>query len=132
MSLGVLAVVGLALFTVHELDEIVLVRTYLRAAQDVPELRRSMWWRGRALHPSTPTLALIIGEEVVLIAAALVAGIAGNWPGLVVAVVVANSVHLVGHVVDAARTRRWTPGSPTALLTLPLFCFRPCISANCM
>ncbi|WP_206610410.1 HXXEE domain-containing protein [Actinomyces wuliandei] len=68
VSPGTLAFVGIVLFMVHELEEIACVRPYIERCRNDSRFAGEMFVAGgdRA-YPSTETLALMIGEELVLV-----------------------------------------------------------------
>lgn len=110
----------IVLFVVHEFEEIIRVRPWINRYRDDPRFARDIWIRRQRSYPSTEALAVMIGEEVIL--ASLVLAVA-LWAGalpVIIALATVNSVHLVGHLVFAARVKAWNPGSITAAITLPL------------
>jgi hypothetical protein len=46
-----------------------------------------------------------------------------KFPELAIGMLIAHTIHLIGHIVNAVGVRRWSPGSITAVITLPLICF---------
>jgi len=119
MSLALFALIGLSLFMIHEFDEIILVRIYLKRAENLPEPHGS-WWNNRSAYPSTETISMGIAEEFLLSTVALALAVSLNIPEMAIGILVPHCFHLAGHIVDAIRVRRWVPGSLTAVITLPL------------
>ncbi|HEX5993724.1 MAG TPA: HXXEE domain-containing protein [Jiangellales bacterium] len=119
MSVGLVALVGLMLFMIHEFEEIVFIRPWLATTEGRTDAH-DMWSRRRGAYPSTEAIALMIAEEFVLVGLILGVAMAADWPELVISAFIVHSLHLVVHLVDAARARRWTPGSVTAFATLPV------------
>ena len=119
MHTGTVAFFALALFAVHEFEEIVRVVPWIRRHANDPRLARDTWIRRRDAYPSTEVVAAEIGEEIVLVSLIMGLGIAADAPVVALAVASVNSLHLAGHLLLALRVRAWNPGSITAALTLP-------------
>jgi hypothetical protein len=116
MEVGTLAFGAIVLFMLHELDEIIFVRAWLKNRPKA----RAMWNKNAQNYPSTAALALMIGEEFILFSLAAFCAILFNFPELVISLIIANCVHLCGHLLDAVRIRALPPGTISALLTLIL------------
>jgi len=119
MSLALFALIGLSLFMIHEFDEIILVRIYLKRAENLPEPHGS-WWDNRSAYPSTEAISLGIAEEFLVSSVALALAVSLDIPEMAIGILVPHCFHLVGHLVDAIHVRRWVPGALTAVITLPL------------
>ncbi len=118
---ALVAFAGFGLFIIHELEEIVRFVPWIRRREHDPAFAGQMIISNRTAYPSTETVAIIILEESIVALALLGGAIALHSLALVCAVILANMLHLVGqvgHLVDAAKYRSWTPGSVTALMTL--------------
>ncbi len=114
---ALVAFAGFGLFIIHELEEIVRFVPWIRRHEHDPAFARQMLIAHRTAYPSTETVAIILEESIVVLAL-LGSAIALHSLALVCAIILANMLHLVGHLVDAAKYRNWTPGSVTALMTL--------------
>ena len=108
-----IAFAGFGLFIIHELEEIARFVPWIRRYEHDPAFAGQMIISNRTAYPSTETVAIIILEESIVALALL-----GGAIALVCAVILASMLHLVGHLIDAAKYRNWTPGSVTALMTL--------------
>jgi hypothetical protein len=118
MMEALVAFAGFGLFIIHELEEIARFVPWIRRYEHDPAFAGQMIIANRTAYPSTETVAIIILEESAGALALLGGAIALHSLALVCAVILANMLHLVGHLVDAAKYRSWTPGSVTALMTL--------------
>lgn len=116
MTTGTLAFGAIVLFMIHEFDEIIFVRAWLKQRSK----SLAMWNRNVVAYPSTSVVALMIAEEFVLLGAIMVVAVTFDFPELILGLIIANSLHLLGHLADAARVRAWPPGSLTAVVTLAL------------
>lgn len=110
----------LALFMLHEFDEIILVRPWIEQNGADPRFDKELFIAGKKYYPSAEVMALMIAEEFLL--AFLILGLACLWPlpELALSLGLCHSLHLLVHLQQALRFRRWVPGSLTALLTLPV------------
>jgi len=119
MSAGLLAVVFLVGFMIHEFDEIILIRRYLSQAENWKD-PRGLFWRNRANYPSSGAIAMAIAEEFLL--AGIFVGVAVflDGPEMILGLLIPYCVHLIGHCGDAIIVKRWVPGSLTAVITLPI------------
>lgn len=118
MGTGLLALAGLAYFMFHEFEEIAFIRPWLVMTESKPHMR-DMWSMRRWAYPSSGVIALMVAEEFALVALILGLGVAVSWPELIIGAFIVHSLHLFVHVADAIRVRRWSPGSVTAVATLP-------------
>jgi hypothetical protein len=117
MNLALFAFAGLVVFMIHEFEEIGFVRRWLATTADQAS-PTDMWSRHRGSYPSTATIALLVGEEFVVTSILLGVAVVVDRPELILGALICHTLHLAGHGADAVRTRRWTPGSITALGTL--------------
>lgn len=123
MDIATFAFISLALFMVHEFEEIIFVRRWVEQGANNPRLKNDVWIKGRSHYPSTPTIALMIAEEFIIACGVLLIAILVPFPELAMAILTGHALHLVaGHLLPAVRFRRWTPGSVTAAATLPIIC----------
>ena len=119
MSLALFALIGLALFMIHEFDEIILVRIYLNRAENLPEPHGS-WWNNRSAYPSTEAISMGIAEEFFISAIGLALAVSLDIPEMAIGILIPHCFHIMSHIVDALRVGRWVPGSLTAVITFPL------------
>ena len=117
MMEALVAFAGFGLFIIHELEEIARFVPWIRHHEHDSAFARQMIISNHTTYPSTETVAIIILEESIVALALLGGAIVLHSLALVCAVILANMLHLVGHLVDAAKYRSWTPGSVT-LMTL--------------
>ncbi|WP_205271919.1 HXXEE domain-containing protein [Lactococcus taiwanensis] len=119
MSISFLAFTAISLFMIHEFDEIIFIRSWLKSEKS--RSRPNLWTRGGSKsYPSTAVIAFEIAEEFTLIFLLCLLGIWLNLPGLLAGFIIANIIHLASHITDSLRAKFFTPGSPTALITFIL------------
>lgn len=120
MSVGTAAFLVVMLFTVHEFEEIIRVVPWITRHANDPRFTRDTWISRRNAYPSTEIVAAVIAEEIILLGLVLAVAVGLRALPVVLAAATVNSVHLVAHLILAARVRAWNPGSVTAAITLVL------------
>ena len=116
-ALGTLAFIGISLFMVHEFEEIIYVRPYIKWHREDEKFAAEMFVAGGDKnYPSTESIALMIGEEFVLSVIIMLVGIAVGSIEIVLAPFIAFTLHLIPHALEALRFPDWAPGSRTAVL----------------
>lgn len=118
-ALGTLAFIGISLFMVHEFEEIIYVRPYIKRHREDEKFAAEMFIAGGDKnYPSTESIALMISEEFVLSVIIMLVGIAVGSIEIVLAPFIAFTLHLIPHALEALRFPGWAPGSRTAVLLL--------------
>lgn len=115
MDIFILALLGLIIFIIHEIEEIVRFVPWIKRYEHNPEYVDDMLVKRKWAYPSTPTVLLIIAEEVALLLAILCFGALAKNYELILATIVINTVHLIGHIGVGAYSRHPTPGIYTAI-----------------
>jgi len=116
-ALGTLAFIGISLFMVHEFEEVICVRPYIKWHREDKKFAAEMFVAGGdQVYPSTESIALMIGEEFVLSVIIMAAGIAVGSIEIMLAPFIAFTLHLIPHALEALRFPSWAPGSRTAML----------------
>jgi hypothetical protein len=105
---------------IHEFEEIIFVRKWLTINENNAKLVKDMWLKNRNAYPSTSAIALMIGEEFILIVILSLLAIWLHFAELAVGMFVGHTLHLVGHIGNAIRVKMWSHGSITAAVTLPV------------
>ena len=119
MTIATLSFITLALFMLHEFDEIIWIRPWIEKHQHDPRYQREIFIAGHAHYPSTEAIAFIIAEEYLLASLGLLLAIGYQLPELALAFVLGHTLHLLGHIAEVLRFRRWVPGGLTVVLTFP-------------
>lgn len=120
MSIALFSLFNMTLFMIHEFDEIVLIKPWIESQKDNLAYQQEMFIKGRKVYPSTESTALLIGEEFLL--ASIISLVASyfNSPELSIALLTGHLLHLLGHIGEWLRYRRFVPGAFTALVTFPI------------
>ena len=120
MSLALLSFIVLSLFMIHEFDEIILVKPWIKQNQDYPAYQKEMFIAGKSSYPSTESLALMIAEEFILAFLLLLVAILCRFSELALAITICHTLHLLGHISQVIKFRSLVPGGLTAVLTFPI------------
>ena len=102
MSTSFLSFIILSLFMLHELDEIIFIRPWILQNQANKRYLKEMFIAGKNHYLSTENIALMIAEEFLL------------------AIVFCHTIHLLIHIIQVIKFRRWVPGGFSALATFPI------------
>jgi len=106
-ALGTLAFIGISLFMVHEFEEIICVRPYIKRHREDEKFAAEMFVAGGDKnYPSTESIALMIGEEFVLSVIIMLVGIAIGSIEIVLAPFIAFTLHLIPHALSRLGTRQ--------------------------
>lgn len=117
MSLDIIVWLSVTLFLVHEFEEIIFIRPWLRRHRDEPRARQQVFWSWR--NTSTATIAAMIFEEYLLVTAFAFVAVLANQPALFAGFLVPYALHLIGHIAEAITLRMRTPSVITSIATLP-------------
>ena len=120
MSLAFLSFVTLSLFMLHEFDEIILIRPWISQNQDHQGYQKEMFIARRGSYLSAESIALMIAEEFLLAFILLLLAILFRFPELALAIGFCHTLHLLVHIMQVFRFRRWVSGGFTALTTFPI------------
>ncbi len=121
MSLNVVAWVSVTLFLVHEFEEIVFIKPWLRRHRNDPRARRTAFWS--FADTTTSTIAALIFEEYVLFVIVAFISVSMGNAALLAGLLVPYALHLVGHIIEALRLRMRTISVATSVATLPWYIY---------
>jgi len=117
MIVNDVAWLSLAVTQIHEFEEIVFIEPFLRRTRDDPRSPQLPFQSSRGT--STSTIAFNIGLNFVLFTAFTLVAVIFNWYSFLWGFLVVFTLHLVGHVTETLRLRRYTPSTVTGFATLP-------------
>ncbi len=84
----------------------------------------------RGSYLSAESIALMIAEEFLLAFILLLLAILFRIPELALAIGFCHTLHLLGHIMQVFRFRRWVPGGFTALTTFPILILSTSLSMS--
>ncbi|MDR1644775.1 MAG: HXXEE domain-containing protein [Tannerellaceae bacterium] len=120
MNIELFVFLAVSLFMIHEFEELIFVRIWIKNNADKPKLAKDMWLKNAKAYPSTATIALMIGEEFLLVVILSLLAFLFHFQELAAGIFIAHTLHLAGHIANAIRVKRWSPGSITATATCPV------------
>lgn len=120
MSPGAFAFIAIALFMIHEFDEIIFIRRYIDERADDERCATEMFIAAAGNYPSTESIAAVICEEFIVATLILAIGIILGSVETIAATFIVHALHLIAHIREALVFPGWAPGSRTAVLTSPL------------
>ncbi len=120
MSTSFLSFIILSLFMLHELDEIIFIRPWILQNQANKRYLKEMFIAGKNHYLSTENIALMIAEEFLLAFLLLLLAIIFEITELALAIVFCHTIHLLIHIIQVIKFRRWIPGGFSALATFPI------------
>ena len=123
MSTSFLSFIILSLFMLHELDEIIFIRPWILQNQANKRYLKEMFIAGKNHYLSTENIALMIAEEFLLAFLLLLLAIIFEIPELALAIVFCHTIHLLIHIIQVIKFRRWVPGGFSALATSLFYCW---------
>ena len=101
MSIGTFAFITIALFMVHEFEEIIFVRRYIEKYSSDNRYHDEMFIAGQDHYPSTAAIAAMIGEEFIVACLILFSGVIFDSIETVTAIFIAYILHLILHIREA-------------------------------
>jgi len=120
METGTFAFIAISLFMIHEFEEIIFVIPWIEKKSKLPRYRDDIWIKQSGAYPSAQAVALMIAEEFCLTFLLCLAGLALEFPELILGAAAANILHLLGHIAGSMKNRFRSPGTVTSAVTLPL------------
>ena len=120
MSIGNVAFITIALFMVHEFDEIIFIRRYIDGHARDRRYSTEMFIAGAGNYPSTESVAVMICEEFIVASLILLIGILLGSKETIIATSIVYALHLLAHIREVFAFPGWAPGSRSALVTFPL------------
>lgn len=108
-------------FMFHEMEEIIFFRHWVnkngvRIQSRYPRISRPLLHFGKV---ATATFSIAVFEELLLVGIAIYVAIFQQMHCIWVILIGAFTIHLLFHLIGAIILGRYTPGSFTALLSLP-------------
>lgn len=109
------------IFMLHELEEIIFVKSWVEQRRNKPGIKNQYWVKALTKYPLTAAaFSIIIAEEFVIVALLTIASAKWQLYALFAGLLLAYGLHLLKHIGDMVRWRTYVPGGPTSLVTLPV------------
>lgn len=119
MDNKILIIIALVLFVVHEFEEIAFIKPWIEKNNTNPNLQRHYFMRLKRIR--TEVIALLIGEEILLVSLFSILSILFKDYTFITAFFGVYIIHLIGHVSEIFIYREYCPSIITSTITLPIF-----------
>ena len=120
MEIYKLSFMAIVLFMIHEFEEIIFIKKFIEKNKVVKDMKNELFLKKKANYPSTETISLMIAEEFIILSTLLFIASEFSMYEIVLSLFIVYIVHLLPHIYDALRYRKFSPGSRTSFIIFPL------------
>lgn len=120
MEIYKLSFMAIVLFMIHEFEEIIFMKKFIEKNKVVKYMKNELFLKKKANYPSTETISLMIAEEFIILSTLLFIASEFSMYEIVLSLFIVYIVHLLPHIYDALRYRKFSPGSRTSFIIFPL------------
>ena len=120
MEIYKLSFIAIVLFMIHEFEEIIFVKKFIEKNKVVKDMKNELFVKIKESYPSTETTSLMIAEEFIILSTLLFIASEFSMYEIVLSLFIVYIAHLVPHMYDALRYRKFSPGSRTSFIIFPL------------
>ena len=120
MEIYKLSFIAIVLFMIHEFEEIIFIKKFIEKNKVVKYMKNELFLKKKANYPSTETISLMIAEEFIILSTLLFIASEFSMYEIVLSLFIVYIVHLLPHIYDALRYRKFSPGSRTSFIIFPL------------
>ena len=120
MEIYKLSFMAMVLFMTHEFEEIIFMKKFIEKNKVVKYMKNELFLKKKANYPSTETISLMIAEEFIILSTLLFIASEFSMYEIVLSLFIVYIAHLVPHMYDALRYRKFSPGSRTSFIIFPL------------
>ena len=120
MEIYKLSFITIVLFMIHEFKEIIFIKKFIEKNKVVKDMKNELFVKKKESYPSTETTSLMIAEEFIILSTLLFIASEFRMYEIVLSLFIVYIAHLVPHIYDALRYRKFSPGSRTSFIIFPL------------
>ena len=120
MEIYKLSFITIVLFMIHEFEEIIFVKKFIEKNKVVKDMKNELFVKKKESYPSTETTSLMIAQEFIILSTILSIASEFRMYEIVLSLFIVYIAHLVPHIYDALRYRKFSPGSRTSFIIFPL------------
>ena len=120
MEIYKLSFITIVLFMIHEFEKIIFIKKFIEKNKVVKDMKNELFVKKKESYPSTETTSLMIAEEFIILSTLLFIASEFRMYEIVLSLFIVYIAHLVLHIYDALRYRKFSPGSRTSLIIFPL------------
>ena len=120
MEIYKLSFITIVLFMIHEFEEIIFIKKFIEKNKVLKNMKNELFVKKKESYPSTETTSLMIAEEFIILSTLLFIASEFRMYEIVLSLFIVYIAHLVPHIYDALRYRKFSPGSRTSFIIFPL------------
>lgn len=120
MEIYKLSFITIVLFMIHEFEEIIFIKKFIEKNKVVKDMKNELFVKKKESYPSTETTSLMIAEEFIILSTLLFIASEFSMYEMVLSLFIVYFAHLVPHIYDVLRYRKFSPGSRTSFIIFPL------------
>ena len=120
MEIYKLSFIAIVLFMIHEFEEIIFIKKFIEKNKVVKDMKNELFVKKKESYPSTETTSLMIAQEFIILSTILFIASEFRMYEIVLSLFIVYIAHLVPHIYDALRYRKFSPGSRTSFIIFPL------------
>ena len=120
MEIYKLSFIAIVLFMIHEFEEIIFVKKFIEKNKVVKDMKNELFVKKKESYPSTETTSLMIAEEFIILSTLLSIASEFRMYEIVLSLFIVYIAHLVPHIYDALKYRKFSPGSRSSFIIFPL------------
>ena len=120
MEIYKLSFITIVLFMIHEFEEIIFIKKFIEKNKVLKNMKNELFVKKKESYPSTETTSLMIAQEFIILSTILFIASEFRMYEIVLSLFIVYIAHLVPHIYDALRYRKFSPGSRTSFIIFPL------------
>ena len=120
MEIYKLSFIIIVLFMIHEFEEIIFIKKFIEKNKVIKDMKNELFVKKKESYPSTETTSLMIAQEFIILSTLLFIASEFRMYEIVLSLFIVYIAHLVPHIYDALRYRKFSPGSRTSFIIFPL------------
>ena len=120
MEIYKLSFITIVLFMIHEFEEIIFIKKFIEKNKVVKDMKNELFVKKKESYPSTETTSLMIAEEFIILSTLLFIASEFRMYEIVLSLFLVYIAHLVSHIYDVLRYRKFSPGGRTSFIIFPL------------
>ena len=120
MEIYKLSFITIVLFMIHEFEEIIFLKKFIEKNKVVKDMKNELFVKKKESYPSTETTSLMIAQEFIILSTLLFIASEFRIYEIVLSLFIVYIAHLIPHIYDALRYRKFSPGSRTSFIIFPL------------
>jgi len=105
----------------HEFEEIIFVPGWVAKHRNNPKINQQYWIKTFTKYSVTSkSFSILIAEEFVIASILTIIAVLLNLYPMIIGLFISYALHLIMHILSALQYRRYVPGAPSSVITLPI------------